>query len=169
MKPRILVLTDYPRLLCLKEGSHSIHAAGDGVFPVPGPRIRIKSEVVFGDDGEESAIVVGESGSAPNATSVLDAAAVGGIRGRTGFPSRSRTRTRTMSSSTGKRPAGVKEVDLLKSVEGKGDRSFVIQTDGKLYTYIADDQALASRWVREIKAINAPGSIHRSRDNGGVK
>ncbi|QRW11398.1 3-phosphoinositide dependent protein kinase-1 [Ceratobasidium sp. AG-Ba] len=145
-KRRILVLTDTPRLLCIKEQRD---------------RVVIKSELAFlGGAARPTSVKSASSSATPTAAST--------VRGR------SLARWKSSSSVPGSN-AGAAEVDAdiepipietVQSVEVKGEKSFVIQTMSKAYTYVAESSEEAVKWVEQIKATQRKprrGSLLASR------
>jgi hypothetical protein len=138
LKPRILVLTDQQRLLCLKTVTPSV----DGSVK---EHMKIKSEVCFAPTRLPSPAswsatagpILEAAGGIGNGNTRLSAVTKAALS--TSLPSTSTVaeRSRTISSSTGitRRGRSVQRRDsnVLRSVEVKGDRSFVVQTVGFMY------------------------------------
>ncbi|KAG9089632.1 pkb-activating kinase-like protein, partial [Ceratobasidium sp. 370] len=139
-KRRILVLTDAPRLLCMKEQRD---------------RVVVKSELAFPAAGVRPP-------SIKSASSTATPVSTNG-RGRT------LARWKSSSSAPGAGNAGSNSgvnaaegegrevepiaLETVESIEAKGEKSFVIQTLSKAYTYVAENPEEAQRWVQQIKAV----------------
>ncbi|KAG8743006.1 pkb-activating kinase-like protein [Ceratobasidium sp. 414] len=140
-KRRILVLTDAPRLLCMKEQRD---------------RVVVKSELAFPAAGARPA-------SVKSASSTATPVSTNG-RGRTlarWKSSSSALGVGTAGSSSGAAVAAEGEgpevepiaLETVEGVETKGEKSFVIQTRSKAYTYVAENPEEATRWVQQIKTM----------------
>jgi len=155
-KRRVLVLTDLPRLVCVKE--YLDRSTGP---PNPTSRgISVKSELVFSLSALTAPRSVILHKITERSREVVDDEAeeeeAGGST-RSGTPAtppspsplKIKSRRKSSLSGTGhveKAP----NTGVVLSVEAKGDKNFVIQTSSKTYNYIADDVGTAARWVKEI-------------------
>ncbi|KAG8957048.1 hypothetical protein FRC03_010586 [Tulasnella sp. 419] len=75
-----------------------------------------------------------------------------------------KTRSRVLSSSSTRGHASSLSTpnNLVENVELKGDKTFVVRTRSKQYTYIAEDAAQAARWVKEIEEVKSSPKQHAS-------
>ncbi|KAG9103755.1 pkb-activating kinase-like protein, partial [Ceratobasidium sp. 392] len=138
-KRRILVLTDTPRLLCVKEQRD---------------RVVVKSELSFLGPAARPPSVKSASSTATPTTSTTTG------RGRSLARWKSTSSAPggggSVGSSSGTAVAAAVEgnghevepisLETVQSVETKGEKSFVIQTLSKAYTYVADNADEAARW-----------------------
>lgn len=159
-KRRILVLTDTPRLLCVKEErdrvvvksvllfSGSISSAGAGVKPQTVPNGRGRSIARWKPSSSTTGSVSGAGSN--SGTGAVD----------------------------GEQEPVVGET--IRTIETKGEKSFVVQTVSrnlvmfnwllnngrqlsKSYTYVAENSEEAVRWVQQIKA--AVQQVQRRRSS----
>ncbi|CAE6457715.1 unnamed protein product [Rhizoctonia solani] len=118
-KRRILILTDTPRLLCIK-GERD--------------KVVVKFTLLFS----------GRSTPPPPPNP----------RGRS--IARWKQQASTSSASTHIVEADGEQDDptneAIQTVEAKGEKSFIVQTLSKVYTFVADSPEEAQRWVQHIKA-----------------
>ncbi|KAF8332110.1 uncharacterized protein EI90DRAFT_3154460 [Cantharellus anzutake] len=108
-----------------------------------------------GDDDDENGIPIPKTRSSAHTHQTRSGSSKPGS-GPSSF--RSRTMSASSAASTLRRGRSRfrKNYNVLKSVEVKGEKSFVLQTEGKCYTYTAEDCVVAHRWVQEIKNIPVP-------------
>ncbi|CAE6387816.1 unnamed protein product [Rhizoctonia solani] len=134
-KRRILILTTTPRLMCIKEERD---------------RVVVKFALLF--SGREA------PQPAPNA------------RGRSIARWKQQVSTSSASAQSverGSEADGEQDnptEETIQSVEIKGEKSFIIQTLSKIYTFVADNSEEAQRWVQQIKAIQQ-AQIQRRRSS----
>jgi len=153
LKPRLLILTDQGRLLCVKisvpASSHAEEPhtkGGDTVTPIA----KIKSEV----------LLAAAFPSSPTKSSPMSPPPASSRRGSSvGQGSSGSTKRRLSVSTTASRisirgrSAHRRSAETLMGAEAtKGDGTLVIQTAGQWYTYVLDGQAVAVRWRQEILA-----------------
>ncbi|KAG8713625.1 pkb-activating kinase-like protein [Ceratobasidium sp. 394] len=139
-KRRILVLTDTPRLLCMKEQRDRVVVKSELGFPVVGARPASVKSV------SSTATPVSTNGRGRTLARWKSSPSAPGVG--------------TVGSSLGA-GAGDGEgpdvepiaLETVESVETKGEKSFVIQTLSKAYTYVAENPEEAARWVHQIKAM----------------
>ncbi|CAE7085692.1 unnamed protein product [Rhizoctonia solani] len=133
-KRRILILTDTPRLLCIKEERD---------------KVVVKFALLFS----------GRSTPPPPLNT----------RGRS--IARWKQQSSTSSSSTQAVEPGAEadgEQDdptdeAIQTVESKGEKSFIVQTLSKVYTFVADNSEEAQRWVQQIKTVQQAKRRRSSR------
>ncbi|CAE6531628.1 unnamed protein product [Rhizoctonia solani] len=133
-KRRILILTDTPRLLCIKEERD---------------RVAVKFALLFS----------GRSTPQPPPNP----------RGRS--IARWKHQPSTSSASTqsvepGAEADGEQEIstgETIQNVEMKGEKSFIVQTLSKVYTFVADNSEEAQRWVQQLKIVQQDKRRRSSR------
>ncbi|KAG8993622.1 pkb-activating kinase-like protein [Tulasnella sp. JGI-2019a] len=175
-KRRVLVLTDLPRLVCVKEYADRAGSSGSGSSSARG--ISVKSELVFSPllanprpsmlhkITERSGEVIEEDGDDADDAECSVAAGT-----TPPSPSPLKHKSRRKSNLSGATPeVEIGNNGIVLGVESKGDKSFTVQTvrvndrsrytanslefqlqqAGKTYTYVADDAGTAVKWVKEI-------------------
>lgn len=182
-KRRMLILTDFPRLLCVKEDATSLKVKSEVLLAMPAlfPQPRLVNGVPLGRGSSSGALVEGSIATAPHrggsvpllhpATSSLQhtANAVSGGIGAVGSNTPSSNQSSSSSrlsqqfgvgaaTSTGVAPTTASP-NLMLSVDQKGTRSFVVHTPARAYHY-DDPGGDATSWVRSIRraAANAAGA-----------
>ncbi|CAE6406229.1 unnamed protein product [Rhizoctonia solani] len=133
-KRRILILTDTPRLLCIKEERDKVVVKFTLLFsgrstPPPPPNPRGRSIARWKQQPSTS--------SASNQTVEPGAEADGEQDDLTD--------------------------EAIQTVETKGEKTFIIQTLAKVYTFVADNSEEAQRWVQQIKAVQQAKRRRSSR------
>ncbi|CUA70430.1 3-phosphoinositide dependent protein kinase-1 [Rhizoctonia solani] len=133
-KRRILILTDTPRLLCIKEERDKVVVKFTLLFsgrstppPPPNPR------------GRSIARWKQQSSASSTSTQAVEAGA----------------------EADGEQDDPTDEA--IQTVETKGEKSFIIQTLSKVYTFVADNSDEAQRWVQQIKAVQQAKRRRSSR------
>ncbi|KDN41363.1 hypothetical protein RSAG8_07478, partial [Rhizoctonia solani AG-8 WAC10335] len=129
-KRRILILTDTPRLLCIKEERDKVVVKFTLLFsgrstPPPPPNPRGRSIARWKQQASTSSA----------STHIVEA------DGEQDDPTN----------------------EAIQSVEAKGEKSFIVQTLSKVYTFVADSPEEAQRWVQHIKAIQQAKRRRSSR------
>ncbi|KAG8908412.1 pkb-activating kinase-like protein [Tulasnella sp. 403] len=157
-KRRVLVLTDLPRLLCIKEHPDRFPSPS-GSSPKSNVSVVVKTEVVFSpttsttrppvltkisESQVSSPVAEGEDESGQLDSSTEEAAVPPRVRRGSSFALHGATGRSILSS-----------VNFLKGVEAKGDRQFAVRTTWKTYMYIAEDASAAAQWVKEIEDVRA--------------
>ncbi|KAG8769513.1 pkb-activating kinase-like protein [Ceratobasidium sp. 428] len=146
-KRRILVLTNTPRLLCMKEQRDRVVVKSELAFL--GPATRPASVKSASSTGTPTTIT-GRGRSLARWKSTSSAPG-GGSAGSVGSSSGAAV---AAVVSAGERTGPEVEpiaLETVQSVETKGEKSFIIQTLSKAYTYVADNPEEATRWVQQIK------------------
>ncbi|GAB1525717.1 serine/threonine protein kinase [Rhizoctonia solani] len=134
-KRRILILTTTPRLLCIKEERD---------------RVVVKFALLF--SGRE----------APQAPSNARGRSIARWKQQPSTSSASTQSTDRGSEADGEQENPTEET--VQNVETKGEKSFIIQTLSKIYTFVADNSEEAQRWVQQIKAVQQ-AQIQRRRSS----
>ncbi|KAF8684122.1 kinase-like protein [Rhizoctonia solani] len=134
-KRRILILTTTPRLLCIKEERD---------------RVVVKFALLF--SGRE----------APQAPSNARGRSIARWKQQPSTSSASTQSTDRGSEADGEQDNPTEET--IQNVETKGEKSFIIQTLSKIYTFVADNSEEAQRWVQQIKAVQQ-AQIQRRRSS----
>ncbi|KAH7335911.1 kinase-like domain-containing protein [Rhizoctonia solani] len=133
-KRRILILTDTPRLLCIKEERDKVvvkFALSFSGRSTPPPPVNPRGRSIARWKQQSSA------SSASSQGVELGAEADGEQDDPT--------------------------VEMIQSVEAKGEKSFIIQTLSKVYTFVAENSEEAQRWVQQIKAVQQAKRRRSSR------
>lgn len=139
-KRRVLMLTDTPRLLCVKEERD---------------RVVVKAALLFSGSATTTKTTV--AASTPTKTSLVTH-----VRGRSIGRWKQQPSTGSTVSAAGSSVGHGSETtveqepatsETIQSVETKGEKSFVVQTMSKAYTYVAENSEEAVRWVQQIKAV----------------
>ncbi|KAG9018592.1 pkb-activating kinase-like protein [Tulasnella sp. 427] len=168
-KRRILVLTDLPRLLLVKEyparsSSNASTSQADAATPTVhmpfAGDIVVKAEILFsaatstlrppilskisergGENGNSSGNAADDADGSEQQQldSSTDEAAVP--------PSRPSRRPSFVRGSSASRVGTI----VLRGVDAKGDKCFALKTNVKTYTFTTDDAKTTSQWVREIE------------------
>ncbi|KAF8712257.1 kinase-like protein, partial [Rhizoctonia solani] len=134
-KRRILILTTTPRLLCIKEERD---------------RVVVKFALLF--SGRE----------APQPPSNARGRSIARWKQQPSTSSASTQSTERGSEADGEQDNPTEET--IQNVETKGEKSFIIQTLSKIYTFVADNSEEAQRWVQQIKAVQQ-AQIQRRRSS----
>ncbi|KAF8745864.1 kinase-like protein, partial [Rhizoctonia solani] len=134
-KRRILILTTTPRLLCIKEERD---------------RVVVKFALLF--SGRE----------APQPPSNARGRSIARWKQQPSTSSASTQSTDRGSEADGEQDNPTEET--IQNVETKGEKSFIIQTLSKIYTFVADNSEEAQRWVQQIKAVQQ-AQIQRRRSS----
>ncbi|KAF8750675.1 kinase-like protein [Rhizoctonia solani] len=134
-KRRILILTTTPRLLCIKEERD---------------RVVVKFALLF--SGRE----------APQPPSNARGRSIARWKQQPSTSSASTQSTDRGSEADGEQENPTEET--VQNVETKGEKSFIIQTLSKIYTFVADNSEEAQRWVQQIKAVQQ-AQIQRRRSS----
>lgn len=169
-KRRVLILTDLPRLLCIKDSLDLLNPSAAGTStPNRAPRSDpvIKSEVLFSlttSTSRPQALGRISERSSESATREHPSAENGDESEASNEPSVEES-VESVTTRTIRRPSiilngsstrnAASSSYLLESIEAKGDKGFVIRTTNKNYTYSADDVATATQWIREIEDVRA--------------
>ncbi|CAE6421139.1 unnamed protein product, partial [Rhizoctonia solani] len=133
-KRRILILTDTPRLLCIKEERDKVvvkFALSFSGRSTPPPPINPRGRSIARWKQQSSASSASTQGVEPGAEA----------DGEQGDPSN----------------------EMIQSVETKGEKSFIVQTLSKVYTFVADNSEEAQRWVQQIKTVQQAKRRRSSR------
>ncbi|KAG9046478.1 pkb-activating kinase-like protein [Tulasnella sp. UAMH 9824] len=172
-KRRILVLTDLPRLLLIKEyparssntASSSADATGPQLPSIQMPfagDITVKAEILFSAATSTVRPPIlskisersGENGTSSHPSDDADGSEPQQLDSSTDEaavpPSRPSRRPSFVRGNSSSRIASA-GTNVLKGVESKGDKSFALKTTVKTYTLITDHAETASQWVREIE------------------
>lgn len=169
-KRRILVLTDLPRLLLVKEyparSSNAASSSGDASGPQPpviqmpfAGDIAVKAEILFSAATSTVRPPIlskisersGENGTSSHPSDDADGSETQQLDSSTDEaaipPSRPSRRPSFVRGNSSSRAGTI----VLKGVEAKSDKTFALKTTVKTYTFITDDAKTTSQWVREIE------------------
>lgn len=172
-KRRILVLTDLPRLLLVKEyparSSHNtsstVDASGHQIPTIQMPfagDIAVKAEILFSASTStvrppilsKISEMSGENGTSSHPSDDADGSEQQQLDSSTDEaavpPSRPSRRPSFVRGNSSSRIAAT-GTNVLRGVEAKGDKSFALKTTVKTYTLITDDAKTTSQWVRDIE------------------
>ncbi|CEL61527.1 3-phosphoinositide dependent protein kinase-1 [Rhizoctonia solani AG-1 IB] len=133
-KRRILILTTTPRLLCIKEERD---------------RVVVKFALRF-------------SGREPQPPPNPRGRSIARWKQQSSTSSASAQSVERGSEADGEQENPAEET--IQNAEIKGEKSFIIQTLSKIYTFVADNSEEAQRWVQQIKAVQQ-AQIQRRRSS----
>lgn len=132
-KRRVLVLTDTPRLLCIKEERD---------------RVVVKFTLLF-------------SGRSTPPAPPNRGRSIARWKQQPSTSSASTQSVELGAEADGEQEHPTDET--IQSVEIKGEKSFTVQTLSKIYTFVADNPEEAQRWVHQIKVVQQAKRRRSSR------
>ncbi|PWN53252.1 hypothetical protein IE53DRAFT_196725 [Violaceomyces palustris] len=137
-KRRQLILTDFPRLLCVKETTSTLKVKSEVILAMPPSKSHGRVSTASHSDGDAT-------DPKDQKVRILSQRAVDGtLRSSEDFPAREEERHDSEEDHLGP--------NVLIKVEGKGPKTFVIHTPSKFYVY-EDPSGDASGWIKNIQEV----------------